>query len=875
MGFRDTHTRSIGTLLLVVLLVTAVPGAYARAGPAASVGPAGTAIAENVTVSLEAPTTQTGAEGELLAGQTNTFGVSVTDGTATVTPNTSNASVESQVKLFEQGSVPENVTADAGAWQAMTFDDGSGQWTTSWDAPARTGTVAVLFVKATHNGESTTVQYRFPVVTPTLGPGTDGTNRMVLDPETNSYEIAYRPPATAQPEGIAGSVSIVATDAQGNPLPTFDATLGVDPNGREFSFATADGAQLRGTVVVEPTPEGNELGIALRGSKLTAGGEYTLSVEGTTADGTVVTEEASFVAEGDAMGATGSVTVGPVLTDLPANETSFTLTATGPEFDHTLGPGEGVEAGGEPFTPTVIEGETVNMTIERPAVGVEGGSNVIETPADTPTTFTVTLTEKGSGEVLTDANVEITIAKPSLPEPGNDPTSSGWHEMQYDPFQDAYSLAWNAPNAFTVGPEAMGAHGNLLVRVVDEQTGDPLMTFQPAEGELSADGLREFGFQGDTTDARLRGGFVVRASPQDPSTTVWAAEFGGDKLTPHTNYSVTIEGSGVSETLSFTTDEDGKGSAGVEIVPTALPRNESSLTVSVDGPEFDPATHRSGPGAGGEVIPFQPITVSSATGDVRMTFLEPTPLIEEEGAIIATIPDNQQHVFRLRLADANGNPIVAQRDDVRVEWQLVLAGQPQSPAPDQPAPMAPTAWTDMEFNASSGLWETSVSTRAAAAGVEGLQYNVSVRYLNDDGDVVLTREYPAPMAPTASANGSATLELVEPAFPVDAGVLEAQLDDGQTVDLAVNQTNASGAPLGTDVADVQVRLDPTFRTCNALAVGVDADGDGTIRDVELLSAIEHWRSGQPVAGTCGKVIAGSQVAVLTDAWRTDTTVGEG
>lgn len=213
---------------------------------------------------------------------------------------------------------------------------------------------------------------------------TTGWFDMEFDPASGTHKIDWEAPPTAEPEGLIGGIFMRVLDEENvvsSELVQFDAGFAVDPNGREFGFQDdASGARLRGVVVIEPADAVNAqvatenvIGIAFGGSNLTDGAEYTLTIAAP--DGGP-TRTVSFTAGGGG----GELLIGPEETDFLDNETEFTYTVNGPEFDGvSVGPPYAPEFEAEPSEGNVVTAANgTTLTVVQPTVGLVGGAPEIE-----------------------------------------------------------------------------------------------------------------------------------------------------------------------------------------------------------------------------------------------------------------------------------------------------------------------------------------------------------------------------------------------------------------------------------------------------------------------------------------------------------------
>lgn len=88
-------------------------------------------------------------------------------------------------------------------------------------------------------------------------------------------------------------------------------------------------------------------------------------------------------------------------------------------------------------------------------------------------------------------------------------------------------------------------------------------------------------------------------------------------------------------------------------------------------------------------------------------------------------------------------------------------------------------------------------------------------------------------------------------------------------DAAIEVTTTPGAEDVTQVTGTVVGVDQ--QTCHSVLEAV-AGEDDRIDNPELAGAVDRWRLGEDVPGTCGKTISNPQMAHIKDLWRSGGTV---
>ncbi|WP_435195459.1 hypothetical protein [Natronomonas sp. EA1] len=791
---RNAQKRGIGAILMVLLLVTSSTVVFALP-------------ATEWDIDMTSPVEGASVQG----GATYTLAVNVTDSGTAVTDATAGATVEAQVGLFADAAAAEAATPDPAAYQTMTYNAASGQWELTYAAPmVDANTTAMLFVRVS---DGTAVQekdftfFLLPIA-PSEG---SGTHFLRYDSATGTYKLEWQSPSPVDPEGLLGSVSIVALDSAGTELAAFEGGFGMHPAERTYLFQdVTTSARLRGGVVVEPVDPadptaGNEVGISFSGSDLTPGAVYTLTVS----DG-VNSESVNFTAAGDQpQSGTGSTLYGPAATALEANETNFTISVTGPEFDASngvSGPGDVEPVEQEPIVPHEVTGDGATMTILSPGVALEGGEPTIEVLAKNLETFEVSVTDAG-GNPITDATVILGITYETAP--GGPPApGTTWTTVPYNPADNTYTVVWSIPPT----TNAEGMLGSMHVRVIDVTTGEELLLFN-AGAEFHTAG-REFGFRDAFTDERLRGEAVVEpVDPADPnSSKELGVAFGGDKLVAGETYTLTITDGTVTEEVNFTSDGTGRGGTVLAPTVTDLNADENTWTLTVNGGGFSDVSEGPNPPEEVEAVTAPPWVEVSNNGLFNLVFDSPV-MVPEGGVAMVDGAAKQDVVVQMRLVDRNtGGTVIDARHGYEVQWQATLEGVQQTG--DVVAPPTP-AFVGMTFNETTGMWEATEPIAAVhAAAAEHIRYELALQYEDDDAGVVGSLVYPG-----GNATGDASIALTEPApangtvtiTPGQALGLVASATTTVTVTEA-NSTNTTTETvvLNDSVGEMQYRVTPYF-----------------------------------------------------------------
>jgi plastocyanin len=97
-----------------------------------------------------------------------------------------------------------------------------------------------------------------------------------------------------------------------------------------------------------------------------------------------------------------------------------------------------------------------------------------------------------------------------------------------------------------------------------------------------------------------------------------------------------------------------------------------------------------------------------------------------------------------------------------------------------------------------------------------------------------------------------------------------QLAAGEQV-LRIDVVNTGGHEYGCNLDWVEV----TESEYESVPQAIDADDDGTIEDDEILDAVGHWKSGEPVPNTGGQTVTDETVMDLVDMWKEETDITEG
>jgi Ca2+-binding EF-hand superfamily protein len=89
--------------------------------------------------------------------------------------------------------------------------------------------------------------------------------------------------------------------------------------------------------------------------------------------------------------------------------------------------------------------------------------------------------------------------------------------------------------------------------------------------------------------------------------------------------------------------------------------------------------------------------------------------------------------------------------------------------------------------------------------------------------------------------------------------------------LRIDVVNTGGHEYGCNLDWVEV----TESEYESVPQAIDADDDGTIEDDEILDAVGHWKSGEPVPNTGGQTVTDETVMDLVDMWKEETDITEG
>jgi plastocyanin len=97
-----------------------------------------------------------------------------------------------------------------------------------------------------------------------------------------------------------------------------------------------------------------------------------------------------------------------------------------------------------------------------------------------------------------------------------------------------------------------------------------------------------------------------------------------------------------------------------------------------------------------------------------------------------------------------------------------------------------------------------------------------------------------------------------------------QLAAGEQV-LRIDVVNTGGHEYGCDLDWIEV----TENDYESVPQAIDADDDHVIEDEEILDALGHWKSGQPVPNTGGQTVTNEIVLELVEMWKAETDITEG
>ena len=133
--------------------------------------------------------------------------------------------------------------------------------------------------------------------------------------------------------------------------------------------------------------------------------------------------------------------------------------------------------------------------------------------------------------------------------------------------------------------------------------------------------------------------------------------------------------------------------------------------------------------------------------------------------------------------------------------------------------------------------------------------------------------------PPSVVNVSGTTIVLETNGETDAGdEFRIQRSGGEALrfdaapdanDTALRVTTTPGAENVTQVTGEVV----TITECSSVPQAI-AGEDDSVNNPELAYAVDLWREGDEVPGTCGETIDDAQISSLKDAWRTGETVND-
>jgi hypothetical protein len=217
----------------------------------------------------------------------------------------------------------------------------------------------------------------------------------------------------------------------------------------------------------------------------------------------------------------------------------------------------------------------------------------------------------------------------------------------------------------------------------------------------------------------------------------------------------------------------------------------------------------------------------------------------------------------------------------RIDAVDVEAGNPI----EAHAPIVSTGSTSVESNATdvTGDGNVSVSLSDDVGTLLGDGSRIAVE-LEDTG--VTFNDSQSFAAETVSGNTSATVVSanattveLEVDGPSEAGdELRIRGENGSAIrfdvaaaanDTAFLVTTSPGAESVTQRTDTVVAVGST--ECQTVLRAI-AGEDRKISNPELATAVDHWREGTEVPGTCGQTISNPQIAEIKDTWRTGGTV---
>lgn len=363
-------------------------------------------------------------------------------------------------------------------------------------------------------------------------------HEMEFNTGTNLYDLAWTPPATAEPEGLLGSIHFRVLDTAGTELAVHTTGLGLDPAAREIGFQLGDEPRerVRGGLVIE----GDQLGVAFIGDSLIDGRTYSLTV--TDPDGVNVLEpligepSLSFVAAGGR----GGTELGPVTTTThaenlsvadPVNlEDTFTYTVSNGLVTQDSGPADLVEEPPEPHDDFPLGATTeYRVWVVEPAVEEINGEPEIEVIASSLAggaatyPFEVFVTPPNSTTPTTDVRVQWQAI---LAIDGQAVCQEPGEVIPGGPGQSVITLIGDPSRArtwyelTTSGPIEKNTENGASINANDVITDNGDGTFT-ASGTL-LDGRDGYAYLGSIVDIKLFGGLVEEVGGQRVSTVLTA-----------------------------------------------------------------------------------------------------------------------------------------------------------------------------------------------------------------------------------------------------------------------------------------------------------------------------------------------------------------
>lgn len=182
-------------------------------------------------------------------------------------------------------------------------------------------------------------------------------------------------------------------------------------------------------------------------------------------------------------------------------------------------------------------------------------------------THTLQIDADDAGTGVQTAKWQIDLSAPYAAD------ATAWKNLSYNAETGYWETQWTAPTV------VLEKDGTLFMKATD---GTGKTTTNSVLFSIAPDG-REFRFENDSTDSRIRG--MVTIEPIGENTTDRIGiSVRGSKLTPGAEYTVEVTSGNHTETVSFVANEDGEGSATLD--EDTLISDESDANITVTGPEF-------------------------------------------------------------------------------------------------------------------------------------------------------------------------------------------------------------------------------------------------------------------------------------------------